>query len=61
MAICDNNELISLDLSGCEKLKLLYCNNNQIRELDVSQYNGEITAYCDNEVNVTGEYDNNLE
>lgn len=36
-ACCGNNELTTLDLSGCRALEILNCSYNNLTELDVSQ------------------------
>jgi len=36
---CNENQLSSLDVEGCKKLKELYCADNQLSKLDVSNCN----------------------
>lgn len=43
---CENNQLSSLDVGGCKKLKELYCGENQLSKLDVSNCTGLENLSC---------------
>lgn len=43
---CSNNQLTSLDVSGCKALKRLYCHNNQLTSLNVSGCTALIYLIC---------------
>ena len=43
---CSNNQLTSLDMSGCTSLQTLNCSNNQLTSLDVSGYTSLQTLNC---------------
>lgn len=43
---CFNNNLTSLDISGCPELKELYCTNNHLKTLDLSSNNELETLEC---------------
>ena len=45
---CDNNQLTSLDVSGCTALTSLICENNQLTSLDVSKNTALTSLSCDN-------------
>lgn len=50
---CDDNQLSSLDVGGCKKLKELYCSYNQLGKLDVSDCKDLETLSCsDNSLGV---------
>jgi len=54
MLFCNDNELTSLDLSKCAKLKELWCSDNQLTSLDVSQNTQLKTLHCnDNQLTST--------
>ena len=45
---CENNQLTSLDVSGCSALTYLSCGNNQLTSLDVSGCSALSNLYCSN-------------
>jgi len=45
---CDNNQLTSLDVSGCTALTRLWCYNNQLTSLDVSNNTALQDLECNN-------------
>lgn len=45
---CDDNQLSSLDVGGCRKLKELYCGENQLGKLDVSNCTALESLSCGN-------------
>lgn len=45
---CEDNQLSSLDVEGCKKLKELYCGDNQLSKLDVRNCNKLETLSCGN-------------
>ncbi len=45
---CDENQLISLDVSGCTALQWLWCRDNQLTSLDVSGCTALQCLWCDN-------------
>ncbi len=44
--ICQDNQLTSLDLSGCTALEGLYCSSNQLTSLDVSGCTALTDLHC---------------
>ena len=45
---CNDNQLNSLDVSGCTALTTLFCYNNQLTSLDVSKNTALTWLQCDN-------------
>ena len=45
---CNDNQLNSLDVSGCTALTTLFCYNNQLTSLDVSKNTALTRLQCDN-------------
>ena len=43
---CTDNQLTSLDLTGCGKLEYLYCSNNQLTSLNVQNCTALKLLYC---------------
>lgn len=55
---CQENQLSSLDVEGCRKLKELYCGDNQLSTLDVSNCNKLKTLSCGSNVLKTLDVEN---
>lgn len=52
--ICYENQLTSLDVTGCAKMEYLYCNDNQLSSLDVTVNTALTELKCDDGVEING-------